>query len=57
MHVAFWQQITAGLPPARALFEAKKKYVSGIPHLDNSPSALAIEAKTLRQFTCLGLGW
>jgi beta-lactamase superfamily II metal-dependent hydrolase len=57
MHVAFWQQITAGLPAARALFEAKKQYASGIPHLDNSPSALAIEAKTLRQFTCLGLGW
>ena len=57
MHVAFWQQITAGLPPARALFEAKKQYAAGIPHLDNSAAALAIDAKTLRQFTCLGLGW
>jgi hypothetical protein len=57
MHVAFWQKIAGGLSPAPALFEAKKAYLAGIPHLDNSPNALAVEAKTLRQFTCLGLGW
>jgi hypothetical protein len=57
MHMAFWTHIAAGKPPARALFDAKVDYVAGMPHGRTMPTELAIEYKTLRQFTCLGLGW
>lgn len=57
MHEAFWKSWLAGLPPAKALFEAKKEYLGGIPHRDASPMSRAIEIKILRQYTCLGLGW
>jgi len=55
MHDAFWTgHVNGGLPPAQALFEAKKSYARAIPH---RPGFEAIELKILRQFTCLGLGW
>jgi beta-lactamase superfamily II metal-dependent hydrolase len=59
MHVAFFNQLMAGNPPARALFNAKVDYLRGMPHAgaDASPEEVAIEMKILRQFTCLGLGW
>ena len=55
-HRAFWHAVSAGLPPAPALLKAKIDYISGMPYT-NSPGARAIEFKTWRQFTCLGLGW
>ena len=42
--------------PARALLEAKKEFLAGIPHRPG-PVAKAIEMKIFRQYTCLGLGW
>jgi beta-lactamase superfamily II metal-dependent hydrolase len=57
MHVGFWRGISKGLMPARALFEAKREYALAIPHGQNDTPSLAIELKTLRQYTCLGLGW
>lgn len=56
LHQYFWDRTKAGLPPAQALREAKLSYFSSMP-LDNDPKLLAAEFKTLRQFTCLGLGW
>jgi hypothetical protein len=57
MHEAFWRRIHAGVPPARALFEAKIEYFRGIPHGQRSMMSRAIEYKIWRQYTCLGLGW
>ena len=58
MHRYFWREITSGQPAARALFNAKRAYADGIPHLPDSGEELRlIEHKILRQFTCLGLGW
>ena len=57
MHRAFWSHIGAGKGPATALFEAKKDYIAGMPHGRRTPEGLAVEFKTLRGFTCLGLGW
>lgn len=58
MHRHFWQAVAAGTPPAKALFEAKRKYALGIPHRPGANPELAIfEHKILRQFVCLGLGW
>ena len=57
MHRAFWECISAGDPPSLALFNAKKEFVSGMPHGQKDPQNIAIELKILRQFTCLGLGW
>jgi beta-lactamase superfamily II metal-dependent hydrolase len=57
MHSAFWENIGGGMPPATALFEAKKQYGRGMPHGQTTPSSQAIEYKTWRQYTCLGLGW
>ena len=57
MHHSFWTQIVAGSPPAKALFEAKSEYLAKFPHGQSDPSRIALEYKTLRQFTCLGLGW
>jgi beta-lactamase superfamily II metal-dependent hydrolase len=56
MHQQFWQCYQAGLSPARALFEAKKRYLRDIPHRGGVVGQ-AIETKILRQYTCLGLGW
>jgi hypothetical protein len=58
MHQFFWQDYNSGTPPAEALFHAKVKYQSGIPHEGQAGGeAEAIEFKILRQYTCLGLGW
>jgi beta-lactamase superfamily II metal-dependent hydrolase len=57
MHEAFWRQVVAGNPPARALFNAKKAYIAGMFHGRDDLVEQAIEYKILRQFTCLGLGW
>jgi Metallo-beta-lactamase superfamily len=57
MHKAFWTRSLAGIPPARALFEAKSEYFAGMPHGQTGWSGQAIEYKVWRQFTCLGPGW
>ncbi len=57
MHVAFWRQFEAGLPPAQALFQAKIEYAKQMPHGQTGVLAQAIEFKVLREYTCLGLGW
>jgi beta-lactamase superfamily II metal-dependent hydrolase len=57
MHRAFWKRYAAGVPPARALFDAKVDYIAGMPHGRSSAAQTAIEFKILRQYTCLGLGW
>jgi beta-lactamase superfamily II metal-dependent hydrolase len=57
MHRAFWTGIGKGRGPAQALFDAKVEYLNGIPHGQTRPTSRAIEAKTLYQFTSLGLGW
>jgi len=57
LHRAFWRRVVAGVPAARALFEAKVEYVSKLPHGQTGWSGQAIEYKVWRQFTCLGLGW
>jgi hypothetical protein len=57
MHEAFWQAIATGLQPAEALFRAKAEYARNMPHGQRDPFSRAVELKTLRQFTCLGLGW
>ena len=58
LHTAFWRGINAGIAPARALLEAKHAFALGMPHIGRRGSLEeAIEVKTLRQYTCLGLGW
>jgi hypothetical protein len=57
MHRSFWKGIGEGRGPAQALFDAKAQYASEMPHGMNRPLEVAIEYKTLRQFSCLGLGW
>lgn len=57
MHEMFWKAIGEGKRPARALFEAKAQYATEMPHGMSRPLEVAIEYKTLRQFSCLGLGW
>ena len=57
LHAAFWDHLEAGAAPAEALFAAKIDYLAGVPHGLTDPRSQAIEMKTLRQFTCLGLGW
>jgi hypothetical protein len=58
MHREFWRHVVVGHSPARALLFAKHRYASGMPHgLGNDYISLAIEHKTLHQYTCLGLGW
>jgi hypothetical protein len=57
MHEAFWNAYTNLRSPAAALFEAKLRYLEGMPHGQTSINSQAIEYKILRQYTCLGLGW
>jgi hypothetical protein len=57
MHDAFWSAYLSGNPPARALHEARLKYVEGMPWNPPDAKSLAVEHKILHQFTCLGLGW
>jgi hypothetical protein len=58
MHWYFWENIQNGDPPAKALFNAKVKFASRIPH---NPLLGIVgkvyELKILFEFTCLGLGW
>lgn len=58
LHRFFMQRLTTGnLPPAQALFEARRDYFKGIPYTREDAFDRAIELKTWQQFTCLGLGW
>ncbi len=58
MHKAFWTELFAnGGLPAKALFDAKKRYLAGIPHVRKDPIVEAIERKIYEEYTCLGLGW
>jgi hypothetical protein len=64
LHTLFWRKCLDGLPPAKALFEAKAAYIGGSPRPSTGraggkpdPLALAIEMKTYWSATCLGLGW
>jgi beta-lactamase superfamily II metal-dependent hydrolase len=57
MHVEFWRARQQGHGPARALFEAKRRYRQDLPHGQTLVMPRAVEYKTLYQFTCLGLGW
>jgi hypothetical protein len=58
LHQEFWRLYNAGTPPAEALFLAKLDYQTNIPHRRRrDPWWEALEFKTLRQHTCLGLGW
>jgi hypothetical protein len=56
LHKAFWTSVCAGVPPARALFDAKVAFITAMP-LTMDPGLTAIALKTWRQFNCLGLGW
>jgi hypothetical protein len=57
MHAAFWRQIAAGDLPARALFDARVRFLQEMPHGRSIPLELAIERKIYKEFTCLGLGY
>ncbi len=59
LHQRFLHHLSAGAPPARALFDAKHEYAEAISSLASTKSELylSFEHKTLWQFTCLGLGW
>jgi hypothetical protein len=57
LHMAFWQGMASGLAPAEALWEAKMAYAANIEEKHKTPTNIAIASKTLKQFTCLGLGW
>jgi beta-lactamase superfamily II metal-dependent hydrolase len=57
MHEYFFAELMAGQPPAAALFEAKRRYVVGIPFGPDDLRSQAIEYKIWRQFICLGIGW
>lgn len=57
LHDAFWAAIAAGKAPAQALFLAKQTFAQQLPHGRTDFFGQAVEAKTMRQYTCLGLGW
>lgn len=58
LHAAFWRGLMAGVSPSRALLEAKHAFALGMLHTGRRGSVdEAIEFKTLRQYSCLGLGW
>ena len=57
LHDHFWREIAAGTAPALALYRAKQRYMSELPHGQNDVFSMGIEMKTHRVFTCLGLGW
>jgi hypothetical protein len=57
MHLSFWKYLKDGEPPSSALFRAKLDYLRDLPHGLEDPEEIALEHKTFRQFTCLGLGW
>jgi hypothetical protein len=58
LHQDFWRGYNSGTAPAEALFRAKLNYQRNIPHRRGADRVEeACEFKTLRQYTCLGLGW
>ena len=57
MHQAFWSHYNEGVPPAKALFQARIDYLAGMPHGQIGALKRAIERKILKEYTCLGLGW
>lgn len=57
MHMSFWEAIRGGAAPSLALFNAKRKYATNLPHGQSDPFSRAVEMKICRQFACLGLGW
>ncbi|MGH7131319.1 MAG: hypothetical protein ACREJO_05175 [Phycisphaerales bacterium] len=58
LHEAFWSRLAAGDAPAAALLKAKHAFLAGMPHNQTGNDLLlGIEAKILRIFTCVGLGW
>ena len=62
LHVLFFDGLLSGLPPAKALWQAKQFYARGIQRDESLPKdqqALLQAAKyrTSRAFLCLGLGW
>jgi hypothetical protein len=58
LHRAFWRSLLAGAAPAKALLEAKHAFALRMPHgVGHGTLEEAIEFKTARQYTCLGLGW
>ncbi|HEY6155642.1 MAG TPA: hypothetical protein VIW07_18035 [Candidatus Udaeobacter sp.] len=57
LHRAFWKRLLSNRAPAKALFDAKAEFLRKFPHGMTAAVNQAIELKTLRQFTCLGLGW
>lgn len=58
MHREFWAALFKHHgAPAPALFEAKQRYLAGIPHISSGATVEAIERKIYEQYTCLGLGW
>jgi hypothetical protein len=57
MHQAFWNHYNEGVPPAKALFQARIDYLAGMPHGQIGALKRAIERKILKEYTCLGLGW
>jgi beta-lactamase superfamily II metal-dependent hydrolase len=52
LHDGFWRRIGEGMPPAKALFEAKTEYIA---HPARAKSNR--DRKIFEQFTVLGLGW
>jgi hypothetical protein len=66
LHRMFWENVTGkGIPPARALFEAKAEFILNTPYASpegagNSAAVATSTAKHLKDYwaaTCLGLGW
>lgn len=54
LHDAFWSRIREGLPPAPALFAARRDFLSTFAL---AVSELPLKLKIYHQYTCLGLGW
>lgn len=57
LHSLFWDRVQAGVPPAQALFEAKKTFVSTMGKRSADPWYLSVDRKLFEQFCLLGLGW
>ncbi len=57
LHDHFWDEIASGTTPALALFRAKQRYMTELPHGQDDVFSMGIEMKIHRVFTCLGLGW
>ena len=58
LHSAFWSNVVdRKLPPARALFEARKQFMVDSREETPDPLIRATALKTFWSATCLGLGW